>query len=63
MLPSIRFMYVCPDQMDSAREDLCKDDSYDPKTAFKALDSFRHNRVIAYELYSYFDLHRIESTV
>ena len=56
-------MYVCPDQMDSAREDLCKDDSYDPKTAFKALDSFRHNRVIAYELYSYFDLHRIESTV
>jgi hypothetical protein len=49
--------------MDAAREDLCKDDNYDPRTAFKALDSFRHNRVIAYELYSYFDLHRIESTV
>ena len=49
--------------MNSAREDLCKDDNYDPRTAFKALDSFKHNRVIAYELYSFFAVHRIESTV
>ena len=49
--------------MNSAREDLCKDDNYDPRTAFKALDSFKHNHFIAYELNSFLGLHRIESTV
>lgn len=49
-------------KMEAAREDLCKDEYYDPLTAFKSLDSFKHNKVIPYELFSFFELHRIEST-
>lgn len=49
--------------MESARKDLCKDEYYDPHTAFKSMDHFRHNRVIPYELYSFFDLHRIQSNI
>jgi hypothetical protein len=40
--------------MESAREDLCKDDYFDPLTAFKTIDSFKHNKFIPYELFSFF---------
>ena len=39
------------------REELANDEFYDPLTAFKSLDSFKHNRVVSYEIYSYLELH------
>jgi len=54
---------VTCNQMESCREDLARDEDFDPHTAFKCLDHFKHNRVIAYELHSFFDLHRIPSTI
>ena len=50
-------------QMESCRKDLAEDENYDPHTAFKVMDHFKHNRVIAYELFSFFEGNRIESTV
>ena len=35
-------------QMESCRKDLANDENYDPKTGFKCMDHFKHNRVVAY---------------
>ena len=49
--------------MENARQQLCKDQNFDPITAFKLLDSFKHNKIVPFEIYSFLELNRIESTV
>jgi hypothetical protein len=36
--------------MEKLREELCDNDKFDPFTAFKTIDSFRHNMIINVEL-------------
>lgn len=42
--------------MERLRTELAHESHFDPLTAFKSVDAFKHNKVVPYEVYSFLEL-------